>query len=231
MTKKLVFVGLLVCLPLAIITAIKPHISNKLRSAQKSLNSSQTTFDWLRTVCSSPSTDGFGHVTISQDILIKQNHGQISQACKVTMESGAKLTIADSQIQTDSLYISAKSNQSGNQLTITNSTLSSPGGGLQISLGSWRSQVWINRSKLSYPLSIGVSVGSADADTKASLSINDSNLSSTDQDSEGIFLVSTGQAQLNHNKFLAKQSGSAVVLANSCQNIDNRKLIEHCQAK
>lgn len=179
---------------------------------------------------SSVDADGFGHAKTSAGH-IQNEKFELMIPCILELKQGATLQLTKVTFETANLYITSETNAAqATHIVIKDSQLSSKNGGLYIQLPTTASSVELSNSTLKYPSSVGVSVGSGEDDTNAALRVTKSIFSSNSKKSEGILLVSTGQATFRDNQFtVGNADEDALLVAQQCQSSNNGSAIVHCQ--
>jgi len=176
--------------------------------------------------------DGFGHAVIG-DANISGQSGVIAQPCKVRLKAGSTLQLNNVHLETKNLLIEdSPLIKRPSHMVINNTSLVSPVGGLQIKLGAAKSTVAVKNSLFSYALSVGISVGQTDKDFATILNVNNSVFRSKSPDTEGIVLVSTGQAIVRQSRFESSATGGqALLLGTQCTLVDNSGANQQCQGE
>lgn len=185
--------------------------------------SRQLSIDDINKACTKTvGKDGFGTFLVKHKLTLASQTGSILVNCRLRLASGISLAFENSHINTKKLIIvDVQPGSKPSILSISDSSLQSNSGGLQIRLKNRHSQVEISSSRLYYPLSVGVSVGLS-GDEQASLTVTKSKLTSIGPSSEDIVLVSTGKANFTGNIFsLSSQERVALLIAPICQASNN----------
>lgn len=180
-------------------------------------------------------SDGFGNVTIGS-ANIQNQKGNLSSPCKVHLKPGSTLQLSNVQLLTNNLLIDnwqpskKPDRQRPSHIIFNKVSLAGAEAGFQIQLNASSSTVAIKNSQIDYSKSVGVSVGSGDKDSKSSIDLSNSKITSKGNDSEGILFVSTGQATFTDNHFeLSDPLDFALLMGASCIIKDNNNANDRCQ--
>lgn len=177
---------------------------------------------------------GFGNVTVDHPIVLHNVTGVLPTPCKLHLAARAGLTLTHSNLLTDKLVLmDDESSISSPRVDIVSSYLH--GGataGLQISLHGHDTQVQIEDSTLTYPLSIGIGMDTDD-DHSSLLSIVHSKLTSVGTSSEGILASTTARGVFTADTFVVNPGDEnlAVLYAQSCEQHGNTGATPRCQAE
>lgn len=223
MTKKHIFIGIGLVVVMGILVAGSIHIYNSVLAQS---------ITGLNMRCQrSAKEEGINTVKLKHSFKLVNQHGSLTQACRIVLQNNASFEIDHSELATDKLVILAQESQNHtNELRITHSTMTSRTGGLLIRLQTKTSQVFISESKFDYPLSIIISTGSDEGTSKALLLAKNNTFKSVHKDSRGIGLISTGDGQYFGNRFeLAQKDDFAYVVAVRCQAENNLNSSPRCQ--
>ncbi len=170
----------------------------------------------------------FGRAEL-KTIHLKNFRGAIDTPCKIRIKPSSSVQLTNVVLQTNNLLIEDQMGaRRPSHLVINNSQLTSQKGGLQIRLTARGSGVELNKTKLDYPLSVGVSTGEADQDTKSSVKLRNNQITSQGEQSEGIVIVTTGTAKVTQNTFKLKPGEDALLLGSSCELADNLHANDRC---
>lgn len=180
-------------------------------------------------LCKQTLQDGFGNVKIRSAETIDASSGELSTGCVLELADNAKLDIKGVKLQTSNLHITSSEESKNTRVTIIDSSLAGKESGLQISLKASDSAVKIANSTFDYPRSIGVMVGRGDADTSAWLQVEDSEFVSSQPESEGVYLSSTGSAVFKRNNFRLFGDDYALLVAPDCVEESNSGANLSCQ--
>ncbi|MEO8784728.1 MAG: hypothetical protein ABI221_00120 [Candidatus Saccharimonadales bacterium] len=197
-------------------------------TSRRSVGATATSLEAINKQCRDRiGQDGFGTVTISGVVSLRNQNGRLSTDCRLQLLPGAQLRLIDSRLETGKLLISDQaSSELPSSILIDRSKLS--GDGFQVRLKAAGSSAIVQDSQLNFRLSLGLSLGAGDQDQRASLVVMGSKLQSDESASQGIILVSTGRGTFKNTQFLAPLGDSALLLAPKCQSNQNRGPITAC---
>ncbi len=179
--------------------------------------------------------DGFGNVTMA-GVTIRDQKGKLTVPCKVRLKPGSTLQFKNIELESKDLLIYDQPKdpkqappKKANHVILNNVRLSGKDAGFQLNLANPASTIVIQDSVIDYPNSVGAGVGEGDTDSKASLSAQRNVMRSKGENSEGITLVSTGQASFISNRFeLYTPDDIALLLGNTCEFKNNINANDRC---
>lgn len=182
--------------------------------------------------------DGYGNVTLGGSSFVNQT-GTITVACKIHLRPGSTLQFRHTRLRTKNFVIydaptEAKDTKSTkaprpNHVIVSHASFVGKDALFQINLGNAASSALVEDSSISYPQSVVVGVGQGDADNKATLTIARNTMQSTDNNGQGIILVSTGKASFIDNTFVVSDPpGNALLLGESCEFRNNTNANDRC---
>jgi len=179
--------------------------------------------------------DGYGNVTMAGGNFSNQK-GVIQIDCKIHLKPGSTFQMSNVQLETKDFVIfdiprdqKTKQAKTPNHVTLNHVKFHGKDANFQINLGNPASTTVIKDSILDYAVSLAVGVGEGDDDTKASLTALRNKMRSTDKDSKGLFLVTTGKATFVDNTFEVSDSvGTALLLGDTCEFKNNTNANDRC---
>ncbi|MDQ5972618.1 MAG: hypothetical protein QG553_777 [Patescibacteria group bacterium] len=203
----------------SLVSASRPLVSNL--QAKRSMRA-------ISDKCKKSFNGEFGQADL-KTINLKNFRGTIDVPCRLRIRPGASIQMTNVILQTNNLIIEDQPQaKRPAHLVINSSQVSSSQGGFQIRLTNKGSTVELNKSKLSYPLSVGISTGQTDKDAKSSVTLNSNQITSQGEQSEGIVIVTTGTAKVTRNSFKLNPGEDALLLGSSCQLVNNLHANDRC---